>query len=485
MNPLEHYVDAGWRNRLRPSAAFNSEYYRKIYSVSDNEDPLLHALVNGNYLPHEHASWIKDELRPARIANPGLSALSDDLAVRLYAGHIGPPSFTADKLRAVNSALSGNSILIFVPSFRVGGVERVAFNFAKALGEINPGPVAVVSTDSEPENHLIEVPQLANVRLEDISRAFHGLTKTHQIAILYEAISANKEALILNFNSDILWDVTIHRGSQLKMRDRGFAFLACDERTADGEGLAGYGREKFPQCAGHLRGLIGDHAAYIRQLREDYAPGIIPDEALFAAYQPVSPEQVSPGARIGSDHCKTLLWAGRLVPQKSPETAIAVARSLPDWQVVIAGSGERRYQAGLRSAAPSNVRFVEGYRRFSDLLAFNPSLLLYTARWDGLPNVLLEASSVGLPFVAPKIGGISEFAGDSYIGLTPERPSVPDFVAAVRRTHQNRHDLSQVLLRLMANRHTWDAFVANIEGWLASLNFSNKTRSADNGRSHR
>ena len=33
---------------------------------------------------------------------------------------------------------------------------------------------------------------------------------------------------------------------------------------------------------------------------------------------------------------------------------------------------------------------------------------LYTSAFDGLPNVLLEALSAGLPVIAPDVGGIGE-----------------------------------------------------------------------------
>ncbi|HIE0440255.1 TPA: glycosyltransferase, partial [Serratia marcescens] len=97
---------------------------------------------------------------------------------------------------------------------------------------------------------------------------------------------------------------------------------------------------------------------------------------------------------------------GRLSNQKGFDRLIAlwrgVAAQVPDWRLLIIGDGPERdallrqiEDAGLArqvSLLPATADVADYYRQ--------ASLYLMTSRYEGLPMVLIEAMSFGLPLVA-------------------------------------------------------------------------------------
>ena len=103
-----------------------------------------------------------------------------------------------------------------------------------------------------------------------------------------------------------------------------------------------------------------------------------------------------------------------LKPQKAPEDVIAVAQMvcarMPAARFVLIGDGElRRPIEALieRYGLQDKVRLA-GWRRDIQRTMRCFDVLLLTSRWEGLPRVMLEAASAGVPIVATRVGGVEE-----------------------------------------------------------------------------
>ena len=103
---------------------------------------------------------------------------------------------------------------------------------------------------------------------------------------------------------------------------------------------------------------------------------------------------------------KTILCVGRLTYQKGFDLLIPawaqIAKKIPDWKIVIVGSGEDEQQ--LKSLAEQyqlndSIVFA-GQQRNMDQFYRQASFFCMSSRFEGLPMVLLEAQSYGLPIVA-------------------------------------------------------------------------------------
>jgi glycosyltransferase involved in cell wall biosynthesis len=150
----------------------------------------------------------------------------------------------------------------------------------------------------------------------------------------------------------------------------------------------------------------------------------------------------APGAKkenTGNDSADpvTILSVGRLVEKKGTDVLLeALARLPPDlhWRLVHAGGGplkaklERRARAlGIEArvnwrGARTQTELLAEYRA-ADLFAL-ASRVARDGDRDGLPNVLAEAQSQGLPCVATRVSGIPELIEDGSTGLlvAPEAP---------------------------------------------------------------
>ena len=78
------------------------------------------------------------------------------------------------------------------------------------------------------------------------------------------------------------------------------------------------------------------------------------------------------------------------------------ARGHPQWKLAIAGEGSRRplLQAQVAQADLTERVQLLGLVRDPETLLANSDLFILSSRFEGFPNVLLEAMSVGLPAIS-------------------------------------------------------------------------------------
>lgn len=158
---------------------------------------------------------------------------------------------------------------------------------------------------------------------------------------------------------------------------------------------------------------------------------------------------------FGDSDEKILLFVGRFEPQKGIdillENAPRILQALPDHRLVLIGQGSWSvaWKNWLRQSPLADR--VELLGRRNDVMDWmrRACLLLLPARYEGMPNVVLEAMSVGLPVSSTRVEGIEYLLGE-----TTKQQSVPanHWDAWVDLTIELAED-AQVLSRLgLANR---------------------------------
>lgn len=109
---------------------------------------------------------------------------------------------------------------------------------------------------------------------------------------------------------------------------------------------------------------------------------------------------------IPSVDYKTILCVGRLTYQKGFDLLITawakVAQQVPDWKIVIVGSGEdeQMLKQMAKSLGVDDSIIFAGQQKNMSTFYRQASFFCMSSRFEGLPMVLLEAQSYGLPIVA-------------------------------------------------------------------------------------
>ena len=181
---------------------------------------------------------------------------------------------------------------------------------------------------------------------------------------------------------------------------------------------------------------------YYRDMRDEFVAGVVAADTVvvltasdLAGFQTVTDKAIKiwnpvtmkiDGQADITSH--KIAFTGRIaIDHKGIDIMLAVARYLPDdWQIVIAGDGlpadMARFQQLIKENHAANKIVYAGALQDEALAEHyrQASIFLSTSRWEGLPLVIVEAMSFGLPIVAANNTGSAEILeGGIYGELAP------------------------------------------------------------------
>jgi glycosyltransferase involved in cell wall biosynthesis len=163
---------------------------------------------------------------------------------------------------------------------------------------------------------------------------------------------------------------------------------------------------------------VSHHIAVSEASRQSYVAKGVAKEQMTVVQNGIVPLGAAAGEeKLAAGRGKTLLNVARFSRQKDHATLIrampAVIRKHPSTTLLLAGQGEERDAVEALAAAlgvRQNVQFL-GQRTDVAALMADADLFVLPSRFEGLPLVVLEAMSLGLPIVATRIGGTVEALG--------------------------------------------------------------------------
>ena len=116
---------------------------------------------------------------------------------------------------------------------------------------------------------------------------------------------------------------------------------------------------------------------------------------------------------------KVIVFAGRLHPQKSVPWLLQAAsrflHRLPDYDLIIAGDGPQRSKLENQAREldiASRVHFL-GFRPDLHEVMAASQMVVLASKWEGMPNVLMEAMGLSKPVIALRAEGVRELLHDT------------------------------------------------------------------------
>ena len=298
---------------------------------------------------------------------------------------------------------SAPRIAVFMHDLRAGGAERMMLNLTRGLVAVGARPYLVLvqaTGDLMPlVPDAVPVVDLKRHRTLQAIRALAGHLRTERpTALLASQVHINVAAVVAG--------LLARSGTRIVVSERAQTSAHRDSYRG---GLIGLAHRAIPWAYRRADGIIAvsngvadDLAAFARLPRNRIDvlnnPVVTPD-LLEQAAAPVDHPW------FGPDQPPVILGVGRLHPQKDFPTllrAFARLRQGRDARLVIIGEGGERpaLEALAAELGVSADVDLPGFTRNPYRFMARAAIVALSSRWEGSPNVLVEAMACGTPVVA-------------------------------------------------------------------------------------
>jgi glycosyltransferase involved in cell wall biosynthesis len=202
-----------------------------------------------------------------------------------------------------------------------------------------------------------------------------------------------------------------------------------------------------------------------------------------------APEPAAVRARLGlaeDDFC--VGWVGRFAPQKAPERLIqAIAQIAPDYpklKLIVLGDGPLEPEVRALSVElgiDDRILWLKDLPGQEIMPSFDVFVL--TSRYEGMPRVILEALSAGVPVVAMQAGGVNSAVRSGVEGFVVPPGDLAAFVDRLRllTTDRDLRCRMKVTARKSAERFSLETMARrNLEIYRTAL--SNRLGKVDHSK---
>lgn len=364
------------------------------------------------------------------------------------------------------------NVVISFPSYERGGAEQSLLNYVTALAD--RFFVTVVTTDNFPliENdhlrivrvknrkkrfsnlffHLIALFKFSVNRRDSIFITFQGHVATIPILFFTRIISSNKSKIFMRESND----VGFYANENLKSPLARYIFIRiikavpaalCDRIIVNSAGS----KKSFSETVGFEKKLI-----------------LLYNPAFTSANRPLNERVLTGNVSKGDGYM--IGFIGRMEDQKQPLDFVRIANKVlalyPEARALMIGSGSMQTEVEQELAKSSfRDRIVcMPFQQDVDYYLRQISIFVCTSKYEGLPNVLLEAIYCGCKVVSYDCpSGPREILHDGKFGSLVKTGDVDSAVEAICRMGQEDTDLSGEALHAHLRLFTDQNFLVDFE----------------------
>jgi glycosyltransferase involved in cell wall biosynthesis len=177
---------------------------------------------------------------------------------------------------------------------------------------------------------------------------------------------------------------------------------------------------------------------------------------------------------------KYILYVGSLAYRKGlfdlVECGKYICKEYPDVDFIIVGDGmlKDKLQKKVKKLELGNKIVFKGHVPKTELIRLyqNATIHILPSHYEGLPTVLLEAMSCGLPVVATAVSGNLDVISDGENGILipPKSPKkMADAISMLLDDYETRRKLGKNARETIEKRFTWDLISDKVLGCYGSL----------------
>ena len=342
----------------------------------------------------------------------------------------------------------------------IGGTEKVLVNYLQAISEIHP-KWHILVLGKLPDNHSYNIP--SNVVFIDFNPDAFNCNSWDLGFLLTKLIIQSRAKRIHIVNNEFCYRWAISNKSLLQTNNITVnASFFMDEFTKDKNRIQSFADPFLVELEPCLNKIFADNATIVNELmsREGFS-----SEKFSVHYQPVLLTMRSPKESIKKDIHK-ILWASRIAPQKRPDLLKAISESLPDgFSIDVYGRIDETHYSKNYFKGCKNINYKGFFDNISNLPIDEYDAYLYTSQTDGIPNILLEVSALGLPIVASKEGGVPDFIEDGISGRLVDIEDIDGYVDALMGVINSKDSIKYVkkAQEKIRKRHNWKSFVDEVK----------------------
>lgn len=376
-----------------------------------------------------------------------------------------PKSTVAGYYPELHALVSPSPTHVFlVPWLKAGGAEVEAIHYMTAVvKEDNGSRVVCIITGNVDSTWRDKLPK--EVKIVEFGKFLSGLSAGEQAQLLLRLLLQKNPEVIHNVNSALGYKLFAEHGLALAAQSSLFATIFAEEILPDGK-VSGYAFTHLPLCIDYLSGVFADNQRIIDKLCDIYAF----ERKKFSVFYAPAPMNLNLQNSKPNNGSLDVLWASRLDIEKRPDVLVRIASELVGLPIHFHVYGSsvfnpERPEVIRNLAALPNVTTYGRYDGFKSIPTTLYDLFLYTSERDGLPNVLLEAISAGLPVIAPNVGGIKELIDDNTGFLASHAEAVDEYVEFLKKIlddHRVVVPKVEAAKALVETRHSWNSFVSKL-----------------------
>lgn len=375
-------------------------------------------------------------------------------------------------LRLLNRFPDRVEHLFLVPWLGIkGGAERLSERFLAFLRARYPADRLCIFAPDAIHSYSEGAESRYGVTIISINEELPHADQEMRVRILDRVLVNLRPACVHNAGSLTGWIAFRDHCARYSCDMKLFVNLFSDIRIDD-DAPIGYYHNHIPYIIDHISGVLCDNRSIIDKAITDFAL----TKALAAKFHHVPTPLL--GLNGGDPRLNLRpympkrtgrsLWMSRIAIEKRIDVLNAIARALPDRRVSVYGATLAvSAKVDMRWLDLPNIELKGEFERLSRLPIGDFDSYLFTSNNEGMPISVLEATMLGLPVVAPDVGGIGELIDSSTGWLVSSPDAIDEYVEALTEIEQNPKEAARRVARAqdrLVEFHSMNTFISALEG---------------------